>query len=1308
MQRRITITLLTLCLIAGLTLWSATRGTQAKGALDVSSALDPNSFTSLGEFPTLGAGDYFINTSKDNANPVLTQSDGVTVIATGVFYDPTPGDMANRDELAVFTFDSINIPAGVTIYGLANANSRPAALLSKNSITLDGVIKFNGGDGHGNGASFIPPPPDPGRGGAAGPGGGGGGGGGGGWPGGAGYVAGNNGAVGQSYDDLLGGDGGSVSANGGGKAGDWNTGGSGGGFGGKGGRAECFSCGPLGAGAGGVAYGDLTVRLQGGSGGAGGAAGGGGGGGGGGAIELGALANITITGSVQAQGGRGGDYATFWSGGGGAGGAILIHGQIVNFSYPGSLIADGGVDGEVNTNGGGGGGGRVSIVADTVYDGIVNVGGGYSRVGEIGDCGVYTTIGTVIPDMIFGFVQQPVNSTPGRLPAVTVAILNKCNQLDTHSNAPITLALGDNPGGATLGGTLTKTPVNGVVTFNDLTINRPGTGYTLVASSNSGTIGRPSNSFDIVCSTITLHGVEGQSPTCNGANNGFILDVIDPEGGVGPYQYSIDNGQTFDDGNGFFPNLAAGVYQFVARDASGCLSNVRTLTLTEPPAITFTTTPVNPTCSGASNGQLTINASGGTGVFQYSINNGATYQASNVFNNLAADSYQINVKDANSCPTALACVVCTASQAVSLTADTLPPPTITPGGSTMFCAGGSVTLTSNSASGNQWYLDDSPISGATSQSYNATVAGHYTVQVTTSGCTSPASAATTVTANTAPTLVYATPQLVTFGGSLNITATTATDDVSITGYSVLSVVPALMTAPTVNSAGMVSITDAQPAGSHVITIRATDSCEATTDASFTVNVSKGNQTITFNVLANKTFGDPDFTVNAMASSGLLVSLAASGNCTVTGSSPGTAHITGAGSCTITASQAGNANYNTASDVARTFSIAKAITSMVLTASPSSVQYSDPITLRASMISVSGDALIGSVEFFIDDFPVGVAAVDSSRVASSFPVINYVPGMYSVTAKFTSPNVNFTDCTGGPYKFTILQEDSRATYNGNNLFWTSSVTSNNASATLSATVQDIAIVDPNQSPPNPDNYSGDIRNAKVTFMNRDTNTPLAGCSDLPVGMVKVGDTTTGIATCNTTLSLSNGNNSGGTQFTIGTVVSGYYTRNSTDDDTVVTLAQPIESNFITGGGSVTLRNSAGLMPGAVGSKSNFGFNVKYNKNGTNLQGNVDIMVRNSGHTYKIKGNVLLSLGVFVKHANFTGKASIQDVTDPNNPISIDGNATLQMWMTDNSALGISDTLGIQVLNKNGGLWFSSNWDGAKTSEQNLDAGHISVR
>ncbi len=87
----------------------------------------------------------------------------------------------------------------------------------------------------------------------------------------------------------------------------------------------------------------------------------------------------------------------------------------------------------------------------------------------------------------------------------------------------------------------------------------------------------------------------------------------------------------------------------------------------------------------------------------------------------------------------------------------------------------------------------------------------------------------------------------------------------------------------------------------------------------TFAIAKAAQTISFAALASKKVGDPDFTVNATASSGLPVSFAASGNCSV---SAARVHLIAAGSCTITASQAGNANYNAAAAVARTFSIAR--------------------------------------------------------------------------------------------------------------------------------------------------------------------------------------------------------------------------------------------------------------------------------------------------------------------------------------------------------------------------------------------------
>jgi CSLREA domain-containing protein len=83
---------------------------------------------------------------------------------------------------------------------------------------------------------------------------------------------------------------------------------------------------------------------------------------------------------------------------------------------------------------------------------------------------------------------------------------------------------------------------------------------------------------------------------------------------------------------------------------------------------------------------------------------------------------------------------------------TTPPatPTITPQGPTTFCEAGSVTLTSSSAGGNQWYKDNVLLSGDTNQNYIASTSGNYTVTVTENGCTSAPSTATTVTVNPTP------------------------------------------------------------------------------------------------------------------------------------------------------------------------------------------------------------------------------------------------------------------------------------------------------------------------------------------------------------------------------------------------------------------------------------------------------------------------------------------------------------------------------------------------------------------------------
>ncbi len=99
-----------------------------------------------------------------------------------------------------------------------------------------------------------------------------------------------------------------------------------------------------------------------------------------------------------------------------------------------------------------------------------------------------------------------------------------------------------------------------------------------------------------------------------------------------------------------------------------------------------------------------------------------------------------------------------------------------------------------------------------------------------------------VTANTAPTLAYGAAS-VSAGAATNNSPTTATDNGDITSYAVQSAGTFTGTI-SVNASGLVSISNAAPVGAHTITIRATDNCNATTDATFTLTVGNNPPTIT--------------------------------------------------------------------------------------------------------------------------------------------------------------------------------------------------------------------------------------------------------------------------------------------------------------------------------------------------------------------------------------------------------------------------------------------------------------------------------
>ena len=121
------------------------------------------------------------------------------------------------------------------------------------------------------------------------------------------------------------------------------------------------------------------------------------------------------------------------------------------------------------------------------------------------------------------------------------------------------------------------------------------------------------------------------------------------------------------------------------------------------------------------------------------------------------------------------------------------------------------------------------------------------------------------------------------------------------------------------AAGMVTVL-----GAGTCTITASQAGDATylpaTDVSRMLTIGRAAQVIDFGVVADQAFGTPPFTVSAAASSGLPVTLAATGVCALAGS---LVTLPGAGACTLVASQAGSADYEPAVDVVRAFTIGRA-------------------------------------------------------------------------------------------------------------------------------------------------------------------------------------------------------------------------------------------------------------------------------------------------------------------------------------------------------------------------------------------------
>ena len=221
--------------------------------------------------------------------------------------------------------------------------------------------------------------------------------------------------------------------------------------------------------------------------------------------------------------------------------------------------------------------------------------------------------------------------------------------------------------------------------------------------------------------------------TCNGVCAGSIDLTV--TGGNTPYTFVWDNGA----GSSEDPSaLCAGTYNVSITDVYGCTTS-SSATITEPAVVTTTTSVNDATCNGASDGDASVVASGGTSPYTYLWDDGSAQTTATAVS-LAAGTYNVVVTDANGCTANDSETVSEASAISISSTDT-----------DINCNGASTGAIDVTVSGGTSPYTYSWTNSANSEDISSVSAGSYTLTVTdNNSCTETYS--TTLTETTALSL----------------------------------------------------------------------------------------------------------------------------------------------------------------------------------------------------------------------------------------------------------------------------------------------------------------------------------------------------------------------------------------------------------------------------------------------------------------------------------------------------------------------------------------------------------------------------
>ncbi len=140
---------------------------------------------------------------------------------------------------------------------------------------------------------------------------------------------------------------------------------------------------------------------------------------------------------------------------------------------------------------------------------------------------------------------------------------------------------------------------------------------------------------------LTLNIFSLTNVSCYGGNNGTATVVS--YGGIAPYSYMWNTIPT--QTSAAATGLSSGNYIITVLDSNGC-SQMVSVNISEPPALSSVMNSINVKCFGGNNGIASVSATGGIPPYFYLWSNGGT---TSQITNLTSQNYSVTITDAHGC-----------------------------------------------------------------------------------------------------------------------------------------------------------------------------------------------------------------------------------------------------------------------------------------------------------------------------------------------------------------------------------------------------------------------------------------------------------------------------------------------------------------------------------------------------------------------------------------------------------------------------------------------------------------------------------